>query len=413
MSKKNPSTITVVVQQAKEVDPRIVDQGKRRMEWAIGFMVVRYHFVYQILSMMTKRVLPGMGTMGVRVLGGGQFELVYDPEFVLKLSDATLTYVLYHEIMHLALHHCTHRKFDDHQLGNIADDLAVNELIPTYAGSCEPPAGELRGTHVDDFKKQPQFKDIQSKQTAEWYYDYLRKKQKEQGGGQSGKGKGKGEDKDDQSGFDDHDGWKEDEIADEKVRAKIDEIAKNDQWGDVGASEKELILAAQTRRVNWRNILRQFYGNQVWHEREGTRKRPNRRTGYVHPGARKIQLDRHLVAVDTSGSIDSDLLGMFLSTVNQMTDYVPIDIMQCDCGVTDMPRPFSRKGEFVFKGRGGTSFQPIMDVANERHYKSVVILTDGCASECTQPKARVVWVLPEGMNPPVDWGMKVHMGRHS
>jgi predicted metal-dependent peptidase len=413
-----PKKVLLIVRpRTKEVDPQVIDKAKKRMEWAVGFMVVRYHFVYQILALMTKRVAPGLGTMGVRVLGGGCFELVYDPEFVLELSDAALTYILYHEVLHLALHHCTHRDFDLKELSNIAHDLAANELIPITSGSCERPTGKHTGTFVSEYKKMPQYNDILEKQTAEWYYEYLKKKAKAQGGGGKGKGKGTGSsesgDGDPQSGFDDHGGWKADEVAAEKIRAKISEISKNDLWGDVGGAEKELILAAQRKRVNWRNILRQFYGNQVWHEREGTRKRPNRRLGYNAPGSKKIQLDRHLVAVDTSGSIDSDLLAEFLATINQMTDYVPIDLMQCDCGVTEMPRPFNRrKCQFEFKGRGGTSFDPIMTVANERRYKSVVILTDGQASECQKPKAQVVWVLPEGNNPPVEWGKRIHMNRH-
>lgn len=390
-------------------DPRDIDKANRRMEWAISFMIVRYHFVYQILAMMSKQCMPGMGTMGVRVCGGGSFELIFDPVFVLKLSDEALTFVMYHEILHLALHHCTHRRFDNLQIGNIATDLAVNQLVPVVPGSCEPPKdekGELMGCFVESLKKQPEFKDIKDKQTSEWYYDYLCKKQKEM--------QGKGKSLEGGDGMDNHDGWKEDEVADEKVRAKIDEIAKNNLWGDVGGAEKELILAAQTQRVNWRNILRQFYGNQVWPEREGTRKRPNRRTGYLHPGNRKIQLDRHLVAVDTSGSIESDLLAQFLATINQMTDFVPIDIMQCDCGVTELPRPFDRrKKEFYFKGRGGTDFEPIMKVVTEHRYKSVVILTDGEANACSKPNAKVVWVLPEDHNPPVDWGLRVHMNRHA
>ena len=415
-----PKKILLIV--PRQVDERTVAKAKKRMEWAVGFMVVRYHFVYQILALMTKRVVPGLGTMGVRVLGGGSFELLYDPEFVLELSDAALTYILYHEVLHLALHHCTHRNFDLKELANTAHDLADNELIPITPGSCERPTGKHTGTFVSEFKKMPQFSDILEKQTAEWYYEYLKKKAKAQGGGEGkGKGKDKGKEKgsnepghgDPQSGFDDHGGWKQDEIADEVIRAKISEINKNDLWGDVGGSEKELILAAQQKRINWRNVLRQFYGNQVWPEREGTRKRPNRRTKYIHPGTRKVQLDRHLVAVDTSGSIDSDLLAEFLATINQMTDFVPIDVMQCDCGVTDMPRPFNRrKCQFEFKGRGGTSFDPIMTVVNERRYKSVVILTDGQASGCQKPNAQVVWVLPEGNNPPVEWGKRIHMSRH-
>lgn len=425
----------------KEISPREIEEAKKRMEWLIGFMIIRYQFVYQILGMMTKTCIPHFPTMGVRVLGGGNFNLCYGVEFVNSLKDEELTYVMYHETLHLALHHCTTRKFDLHEIGNIADDLAVNEIVPIEAGSCVPPA---MGTFVSDFKKKPMFADIKEKQTAEWYYDFLREKMKDQDKGkgkgegegqgegqgngegdgqgdgqdQSQKGKGQGQDKDqnkaDQGkGFDNHDGWAEDEVADEKVRAKINEIAKSDSWGNVGGTERELILAAQVRRVNWRNILRQFYGNMVWHERESTRKRPNRRTGLIHPGNRKIQVDRHLVVADTSGSVGSDLAGQFLATVNQMTEYVPIDFAQCDCGITEQPRPFnSKKKEVHFSGRGGTDFQPIMDLVNEKHYKSVVILTDGQASECTQPKARVVWVLPEGCNPPVEWGQRIHMVRH-
>jgi predicted metal-dependent peptidase len=445
--------VLVVIEQ-KEIDPRVIEQAKKRMEWIIGFMVIRYHFVYQILGIMTKLCIPYMGTMGVRVLGGGRVQLAYDPEFVNSLKDEELTYILFHETLHIALHHCTTRNFDDHNLGNIATDLAVNEIIAIEKGTCEPPVieGKLTGCFVSEFKKS--YKDLKEKETAEYYYDYLREKQKQQqkqkkqkgepgdgkGNGEpgDGKGNGKGEPdltgddsnpsdgqgqakkvqkgkggKDKTQGFDDHGGWKEDEVSDEIIRGKVNEIAKCDTWGNLGGAEKELILAAQTRRVNWRNLLRQFYGNMIWHEKESTRKRPNRRTGLIHPGTRKIQVDRHLVVVDTSGSVGSDLLAQFLATINQMTEYVPIDLMQCDCEITEPPRPFdSKQKEFKFSGRGGTCFQPIMDLVNERHYKSVVILTDGEAAECTEPKARVVWVLPEGHKPPVEWGMRVIMTRH-
>jgi predicted metal-dependent peptidase len=390
----------------KEVNSRTLELAQKRMEWAIGFMVVRYHFVYQMLAMMTKQMMPNLGTIGVCVLSGGNFRLVYDPAFVLELSDPELTYVLYHEILHLVLHHCTSRQFTHKEIANLAHDLAANEIIPVIHGSCEQPMGENKGMYVSELKKMKEYTDILEKQTSEWYYDYLMKRAKKIGAGGTKKGEsGKG--------FDDHGGWKEDEIATEKIRAKISEINKNDQWGDIGSTEKELILAAQVRRINWRNILRQFYGSHIMLEHEGTRKRPNRRTGYIHPGARRIMLDRHLVAVDTSGSIDPDLLAEFLAVINQMTEYLPIDIMQCDCGVTELPRPFNRKKcEFEFKGRGGTDFNPIMNVVNEQHYKSVVVLTDGQAGECLKPNAEVVWVLPANNNPPVEWGKRIHMTRH-
>jgi len=402
------------------LDPRLVRKAERRFEWLISFLICRFRFVHQILGMMTKTPVGGMGTMGVRVLDGARFNLIYDPAFVEGLTDEEATFIFYHEILHLALHHCTSRKFDNQDIGNMATDAAVNELIPVIPGSCERPrdkSGKITGVFVDELAKKPMFKGIEFKQSSEWYYDFfIRVLPKVYVDGGSDKGKGDKNGQKDPTGnprMDSHDGWKEDEIADEKVRAKIQEIDKQDQWGTVSQSDREMITAAQTRKVNWRNFIRRFYGNMVWHDRETTRKRPNRRTGIIHPGYKKIHVDRHLVAVDTSGSVDSGLLGDFLATINSMIDFIPIDMMQFDWDKTEDPRPWDRsRKNFEFKGRGGTNFEPVMKIIEERKYRSVLILTDGQASAPSKPKARVLWVLPMGCNPPVDWGQRIHLQKY-
>jgi predicted metal-dependent peptidase len=67
-----------------------------------------------------------------------------------------------------------------------------------------------------------------------------------------------------------------------------------------------------------------------------------------------------------------------------------------------------------FKGRGGTDFQNVIDIVNQRHYRGVMILTDGQAPAPTQPKgAHVLWVLPTGCKPPVDWGERVYLEKHA
>lgn len=404
------------------LDQALVRKALKRFEWLISFLICRFRFVHQILGMMTKTANNIVPTMGVRVLSGARFDMVYNPAFVETLSDEEATFVLYHEVLHLVLHHCTTRRFDNHEVWNLATDAAVNELIPVIPGSCERPKtkkGDLCGVFVDELRKETIFKDIKNKQTSEWYYDFFMKhlppQSKDGGRGGKGKNQGKGKDALGKPQMDDHGGWKENEIADEKVRAKVDEIAKSDLWGTVSAADKEMIMAAQSRKINWRNFLRRFHGNQVWNERETTRKRPNRRTGFAHPGFKKIHVDRHLVATDTSGSIDSGLLAEFLSVINGATDFIPIDMMQFDWDKTSDPRPFDRKlAKFEFSGRGGTNFQPVIDIVNERRYKSVIILTDGEAAPPSRPKnAKVLWVLPMGHNPPVDWGQRIHMKKHA
>lgn len=391
------------------LNPDEIRQAEKRFEWLLSFLICRFKFVHHVLGIMHKRPIAGMGTMGVSVTPQGKFELVYDPAFVHTMSDSELTYVFYHEILHLVLHHCTTRKFDNHDLGNIADDLAVNELIP-ISDACQIPKdknGKITGMHVSEFKKEKIYSDIEPKQTAEWYYDYLMKKAPPKDGGSGGKGKGK-------ASFDDHDGWKENEVADERVRAKVREIDINDLWGDISQAEREMILAAQVKRINWRNKIRVWFGNLAWKFRQSTRKKPNRRTGYMHPGSKKLFMDRWLVAADTSGSVDAKLLSQWLGVVNQLADEMPIDFMQFDCEKTEDPKPYDhRQLKLEFKGRGGTNFQPVIDIVEKQRYKGVMILTDGEAAAPTRPRSsKVLWVLPEGHNPPVDWGDRIHLQKH-
>lgn len=391
--------------------------GTERLDWAVGFLSISFQFVYRVLGAMTRILHPGLGTMGVMVRSGNT-TLRYDSDFILELEDPELVYVLYHEVLHIVLHHCTCRQFDNHVIGNDACDLAVNELVPVIPGSCEPPKkdGKLVGLFVSELKKDPQFKDIESNQTAEYYYEYLMKKApKIYMSSSSGDGKSKPSDPTLGNGrFDNHSEHKEDEIASERVRAIVNDIQTRNMWGSVSTGVQEMIIAAQHRKINWRNILRQFYGNIASSEREATRKRPNRRTGLIHPGFRHKHYDRHLVAIDTSGSIDSGLLSQFLGVINQVSEEMPIDLMQFDCEKQTDPKPFDRRmKEFGFIGRGGTDFTPVMKVAEERRYKSIVILTDGEAASVPEPAARVVWVLPTGHNPPVDWGLKIHMDKYA
>ena len=420
--------------------PQELATANKRFEWLMGFLVCQFKFVHQILGMMVKIPQRGLNTMGVKVTPEGKFELHYDPIWSNALTDAELTYIFYHEILHLALHHCTKRSLTkdraEHHLANIAHDLAVNELIPED-DNCKKPLGEdgkVCGTFVCELQKQKEYSDILPKQSAEWYWDYLRKKKQEldklpglepegcdgdcdhckleKGDGSSGGGV---EPKEGCKKMDDHGGWSEHEVADEKVTAKIKEIDRTGDkaWGNISQGNREVILAAQLKKINWRNKIRVWFGNHSWKDKVSTRKKPNRRTGFIHPGFKKSYVDKYLVAADTSGSVDQELLGEWIGVLNQLVEYLPIDFMQFDCSKQTDPKPYDRRRlKLEFKGRGGTDFQPVMDLVKERNYKGVMILTDGCASAPTQPRARVLWVLPVGCKPPVEWGDRVYLVKH-
>jgi predicted metal-dependent peptidase len=137
--------------------------------------------------------------------------------------------------------------------------------------------------------------------------------------------------------------------------------------------------------------------------------------GFVYPGFKRLHVDKWLSARDTSASIDSECLSQFSGVINGILDYLPIDILDFDVDIQNGPKPFeSPKAEHTVSGRGGTCFQPVIDKVDEMDYKGVIILTDGCAEAPTKPKhAQVIWLMPMGCTPPVDWGKVIYMNKYA
>lgn len=388
-----------------------------RWEWLVTFMVVEDKFVHQVLMMMDKRRNDAIGTMGVRV-EGTRISLDYCAAFVDSLSNAELRYVITHEIYHLILHHCTVRlplEEEDRSLYNQAADIAINCLIPQDANRTMP---------VDkDGKKMgllPSTYGFPEKLSMEQYVQLLKQKRDENKKNGKGKGKGKaqagkgnGDGNGNAPGFDNHDGWSESEVIKELVRNAVNKIAKDERvWGKMPGDVQALIMAAQVTYVSWERYLKHYLGQLVSPKMIRTMKRPDRRFGYPYAGKKRGYTDRKLVAIDTSGSIGEDELSQFLAEVNKLAEIQPVDLVVFDDGIQQGPMPFNKKHTgFDFKGRGGTDFTDVFKMAEERHYQSVIMLTDGCAGAVEYPAGvrDVLWVLTGSGNPPVEWGERVRI----
>lgn len=94
-------------------------------------------YYYTVLQAIPRKPAP-MGTMGVT-----EDTLYYDPKFAAQLKVSELTFVLIHEIMHLAMQHPSrfgNRK--SHDIWNIAADLYINSIICKDFG-CKFGGGEV------------------------------------------------------------------------------------------------------------------------------------------------------------------------------------------------------------------------------------------------------------------------------
>ena len=404
---------------------------EERWRYINSSMIMTDPFIHEFLIIMNKRANPLIPTMRVGV-EGARIILEYNPFFLTLLTDEAIRWVLYHEVFHVALHHCTLRAPSDTKnmkIFNTAADLAVNPLIKT-TGLVRAPDPKVitplwpKQFGWDDKLSMEQYLQLLWK----WDKEQEDKKNKQKGGDQ-GDG-GQGDDGQDDTGdgannssasssavdnapgggqlVDDHGLFQESEIIDQIIRNKVEEMLTQSKfWGNMDGHTKALIEAAQKSKVPWYKHLRHQLGRFVVDERQPTTSRPNRRYGYPFQGTTPLCVDRILFACDTSGSVSNRAFSQMITEMNKAREHNPIDMVQFDWSIQVGPIPFDKKMKRLeAQGRGGTRFGPVFELAEKMRYKALVILTDGYAEAPEKPRyvKDVIWCLVEEGKPPVPWG---------
>jgi predicted metal-dependent peptidase len=118
---------------------------------------------------------------------------------------------------------------------------------------------------------------------------------------------------------------------------------------------------------------------------------------------------------DTSASVDSKTLGVFLGELERLCEVMPVYWNMFDTAI-QLKEPIlfdnQRISQMKILGRGGTNFQAVIDDAEKRRARFVVILTDG---ECSVPEVKdksmqIIWVICPGGRAPADLpGKIIHM----
>ena len=191
--------------------------------------------------------------------------------------------------------------------------------------------------------------------------------------------------------------WDEDEEMADKINRQIEKAQKTNQWGSISGNCQELISASLKIPMDYRRILSQFRASIISQRRKLTRMKPNRRYGFTYMGSQFEPKTHLLVAVDVSGSIESDDLQNFFSIINRFFSY-GVEAIQVIAFDAEIKQEFELKKaakSIEVVGRGGTDFQCAIDYY-EAHseYQGLIIFTDGYAEI---PKIRlckqVLWIL--------------------
>ncbi len=283
------------------------------------------------------------------------------------------------------------------EAGKSAEELAeINKKLPP------------RGVLLEDY---PEL-NLNVKAGCRYYYDKLKEaqKKKEETGSSGSEAFDQLCDQMDQ-GMDtgsEHSTWEEFEGVSEAEQKLIDKQLQRilteakeqtvKKQGNIPGEVTGLIKIEEVipPKFDWRGYIRRFTGVSTKVYTKKVRRKENRRfTDF--PGL-KIKMRQHmLLAIDTSGSVCDDELKEFMNEIHHIhKSGVDITIIQCDTSINSI-EPYKGKNEITVKGRGGTSFEPVLDyyAANGKKFTSLVYFTDGECYTRQKPKGNVLWVISE------------------
>lgn len=349
---------------------------------------------------------PWWGSLGMRLkfeadstiktLATNGESVFYSPEFIATIGDDQLVAEVAHEIMHCAMLHPYRRGNRDMEDWNVSCDLAINPILKK--------AGFTLGK---DWLLDPQFDGM----AAETIYAKRQKQKQDNGGKQPGGAKSRDEVQDapkpdpgngkpadgegaqrQPQGMTEHD-WK---VAVEQANM----VSK--KAGNLPEDAARAARAARESEEDWIAVLREFIQDTVPSDYSWTT--PNRRfiaDGLYLPGIVKENTGRIAIAVDTSGSINQEMLSRFASEISAIVSDVrpeAVDVLYCDCRVKSRESFSPDDGDVVLaaRGGGGTAFKPVFDAlaADDEQPKCLLYFSDleNGREKLTEPEYPVLWV---------------------
>ncbi|GIK87738.1 MAG: hypothetical protein BroJett026_32190 [Betaproteobacteria bacterium] len=401
----------------------------RRVERGLRMVTVPFPHLAGLVGAAQVTVERRLPTMGVFASG----RLAVNPDFVARLNEADLTFVLAHEMLHLALRTHDRAKGAGRLEFNYAHDYIINDLLRAELGRATIPASGLdmpgaRTRSAEEIVLEMRRKGgATASRSRVWDGEPVPAQQRFPGAQRAGGGAGARDEADDGGDVlsDEQEGdWYPGEV--EAARARREQLkalaakalSLAEAMGAL-AGARDIVAGATKQHVD---ALRGLYRTpwqlalQRWIEAvapgERTFARPSRREAaaadVVLPGRRREGWLLNVV-LDTSASM-TDELPRALGAIADFCDAAGVDqvrLVQCDAAVTAdafIDPPDLARHELA--GYGGSDVSPALaHLADDARTRAVVVLTDGDVGFPQDPPPfDVLWVLPRasgtGFAPP-------------
>jgi predicted metal-dependent peptidase len=404
---------TTETQQEKNPDnfwgqPHVEGEKFSDREFEPDFLAIYMHepFLGGVSMEITKTPDPQCSTAYVGVGSENELVLGYNPYFFRSLTPKERKGTIVHELYHVILQHLFERNITDRKYAmawNIGTDLAINSII----GANNLPAIALVPGKVPPKVKQAKLanyiKSVNPLQISEFYFEGVKQLMEEME--QNGESLTEGE-----MTLDDHSNWDglDDAIKDQvrdKVRGMLQKAVNRadskNSWGSVPASMQAEIRKNLTHEIDWRSIMRMFFGVARSLTRISTIKKVSRKLPGILPGVKRGTTARFAFFIDQSGSMSDTDVALAFAEVEAASKEAEIDVYNFDTEIDESSHKVWKRGKKFAWGRtrcGGTDFNAVANFVNQsknlNRWSGVCILTDGYAPTLGYVKgARVLWVI--------------------
>jgi predicted metal-dependent peptidase len=359
-----------------------------------------YPFYGSVLLSLQKEINNRITKTACVGLNGIMYKLSINSDFWDTLIDDHKQGLLIHELGHIINFHPTeYRHLDNHKIANIAMDIYINQGIPE----------NLLPPKACTWEK---YKDLNKGWSTNQYYDKLMENHKDESdealeNAIKAMQQGEGEADDGNGGtmqVPQHT-WEEITEASEAVQkmlSKNTEILLNEvvktmsDPGNIPAGITDLLARLgkiEPPKYNWRAFMKRFVGTSTRVDVKKTRRKKSKRfVGMA--GSKEQYYSNILVAIDTSLSVNQAELEEFQNEIYHMhrTGH-DVEIVLCDTEIHDHFK-YNPREPLKVTGRGGTAFQPVIDLynKNQRKYSCLIYLTDGEAYAPQDARGNILWV---------------------
>jgi len=397
-----------------EEDKRMVS---RRLSDARMRMVFKNPF-YGNLILHLKFTLGNCGTAATNMR-----HIIFDPRFVMSISDNELDFVLKHEIMHCVLQHCIRGKDKKQHFFNIACDIVVNSNIMQAMGVHSFVVAGEDAMHLTPDNQEGYL------YSAEEVYEMLMEKYNALIRDVEEVLK---EIQDDYGvGVDNHEIWSTvplgDSLSDEwKTHLKEAAKAASERGECPPGARKLLNDLTRESKLNWKAVLHDFV-KEINDKHDFSFTPPDRRFSsgdFIMPSFIDVngeKVENLWFLIDTSGSISAEALTDAFCEIKaaiEQFDYLRGKLSFFDTRVSE-PKDFGSVEdlkEIEPVGGGGTSFHCIFkymkDNFTEEYPTAVIILSDGYAKYPDEENALdvpVLWIIAGDNKEDAPWGVTIHI----